>query len=276
MKIVIINLEKCKERYERISKSLSKLNLPFERFNAVNGYILSDEEIDNNVSFIGKNFLCNRGIIGCAMSHIKIWKEFQKSNEDLICVVEDDAQFNRPFKHLYDIVDKIYDKLQFDFLNLNCGGINHSFSDKIVVDNYTFNKPLFPTLFTCYILSKKGVNKLLNYINKINYHIDFDIACYNLTNDFEYYSLYEPNILENTCEDSTINGNMSGILAKILNLLGLQKINWVLNTPILTLFLDYKITTYRILLIFLIFYFFKNGFYIISLIFLLDLVLNMF
>lgn len=276
MKIIIINLEKSKERYERISDSLIKLNLSFERFNAINGYILGDEQINNNASFIGKNFLCNRGIIGCAMSHIKIWKEFQNSNEDLICIAEDDAQFNRAFKHLYDIIDKIYDKLQFDFLNLNCGGISYSFGDKINVDNYSFNKPLFPTLFTCYILSKKGVNKLLKHVNKINYHIDFDIACYNLTNDFEYYSLNEPNILQNTCEDSTINGNMYGILAKILNLLGLQKINWALNTPILTLFLDYKITTYRILLIFLIFYFFKNGFYIISLLFLIDLILNTF
>jgi glycosyl transferase family 25 len=276
MKLIIINLEKSKERLNRISNSLNKLKLSFERFNAIDGYSLTHEEIQNNTTFIGRNFLCNRGIIGCSLSHLNIWKKFIESEDELICICEDDSQFNENFKIIYDNIHNIYQKLNFDFLNLNCGGITYSFHKTIKINNFIFQKPFFPTLFTCYILSKKGAKKLVNHLKNVTYHIDFDIACYNLTNNFEYYSLSSPNILENTCEDSTINGNMLGLLGSLLNFLGLTKINWVLNTPILTFFLDYKVTVYRLLIITLLIYSIRKGFIILSLILALDFIINSF
>lgn len=276
MKIVIINLEKSKDRFVRVSNSLNKLNLSFERFNAVNGYSLNTEQIENNTTFIGRNFLCNRGIIGCSLSHLNIWKKFIKSEDNLICVCEDDSQFNDNFKDIYDKIDNIYNNLNFDFLNLNCGGITYSFDKTVKIDNFIFQKPFFPTLFTCYILSKNGAKKLVNHLKNITYHIDVDIAFYNLSNNFEYYSLSYPSILENTCEDSTINGNMAGLISSLLNFFGLTKINWVLNTPILTFYLDYKVTVYRILIISLLIYSIKKRFVILTLILILDFIINSF
>ena len=64
MKLVVINLEKSKDRLYKISKNLNNLEIPFERFDAIYGKELDNDTIEENTSLIGRTLLCNHGIIG--------------------------------------------------------------------------------------------------------------------------------------------------------------------------------------------------------------------
>ncbi len=92
--IFIINLDDSKDRLEIISKKLDELGLEYERFPAVNGRKLSDNDI--------KHYFPNRymwwsrrellpGEIGCFMSHVNLFQMFVEKGIQRACVLEDDA-----------------------------------------------------------------------------------------------------------------------------------------------------------------------------------------
>ena len=255
MKIIVINLENNKKRLINITKNLNNLGIKFERFNAIYGKNLTTKEIENATTFIGRNFLCNHGVIGCALSHLTIWEQFAKSKDKLVLISEDDVEYNSHFPELLKNIYKIYNETNFDILNLNTSlGIFSSFQNSEYIDKYELNKPIFPLTMASYVISKSGVAKLLNIINnKINYHIDFIIAKENFVYNLNYYALKNINVLNvsyNT-ESNLISKN-NGILNYILDKMGLEKINWFMSINSCCLFLTYSISVYTLILILLI------------------------
>jgi glycosyl transferase family 25 len=274
MKIVVINLENNPERLVEITENLKNLNVPFERFNAIYGKKLSDKEIEVNTTFLSRNLLCNYGMIGCAMSHLTVWREFISSDEDFICISEDDVTYNKKFPKLLKDVNLIYDKLKFDYLSLSCSvGISNSFSNEIKIGEYKFNKPIFPLTTASYILSKKGAQKLIKYFDKINYHIDFSISVNNLFKDVEYYYLKSPDILYVRHDDSNIIQKNNGLLNITLNNLGLKKINWLISNTVFTIKLKTSISVYALMLMIIIVLCIIKKYYIASFILFLELCL---
>jgi GR25 family glycosyltransferase involved in LPS biosynthesis len=90
-KAYVINLERSKDRFQKIKKRLNYVNLPFERFDAVDGSKLSQQHIDKLVHPICKNVICSKGMIGCAMSHYSLWKKMVDENKEWMLILEDDA-----------------------------------------------------------------------------------------------------------------------------------------------------------------------------------------
>jgi len=255
MKIVVINLESNKKRLNNITKNLQNLGVEFERFNAIYGKNLTKKEIENYTTFMGRNFLCNHGIIGCALSHLTIWKNFEKTKEKLILISEDDVEYNSNFPEFLKNIYKIYDKTRFDILNLNKSvGIFSSFSNSVYVDNYELNKPIWPLTMASYVVSKTGVKRLIRIIkDKIHYHIDFLIAKENFFYNLNYYSLKNINVLNVTyTSDSNLISKNNGILNFIMNKTGLEKLNWLLSNNACCLFLKYSISVYSLILILII------------------------
>ena len=252
MKIVIINLKHNKKRLKNITNNLQNLGINnYQIFDAIYGKNLSKQEIKNNTTFMARNFLCNYGMIGCAMSHIKIWKDFLNSKDKLILISEDDVEYNNNFPDFLNNIYNIYDKIRFDILNINTSvGIFSSFSKSIFIDNYELNKPIFPLTMASYIISKTGAKRLLNIItDKISYHIDFLIAKENFFYNLNYYSLKNINILNvSYTNDSNLISNNNGFLNYILEILGLDKINWLLSNNACCLFLKYSISVYSLIL----------------------------
>jgi glycosyl transferase family 25 len=276
IKIYIINLKNSKKRLEKISNNLNNLNVKFERFDAIYGKTLSPQEIKDKTSFFARNFLCNYGTVGCALSHITLWKEFEKSDEKFVLICEDDVEYNENFPKFLEKIDKIYTKTNFDFLSLNTSiGIYSSFSDSIFVDKHEFNKPFFPLTMASYILSKKGVSKLLTMIDKIDYHIDFTISIKNLfSNNLEYYYLKNPKILNTThSKDSNLNADNNGILNCFLENCGLEKINWFLSTTACCVSLNNSFSVYSLILIIITIVFIAKRKYILLLATLVELFL---
>jgi glycosyl transferase family 25 len=92
--IFVINLDRSQKRRSRIVKMLEEYKYNFEIISAVDGYSLSEEEKSQYSAESSQNAL-NRelvpGEIGCALSHIKVYKRILDEDWDSAIVLEDDA-----------------------------------------------------------------------------------------------------------------------------------------------------------------------------------------
>ena len=229
------------------------------------------------------------------MSHLAIWKEFYKDREegnDFILISEDDIEYNKIFPKIFENVENLYTELKFDILSINSSiGLlfNKSGFSTIQMLGYEITKPFFPLTTASYIISRKGVSKLLKSIKIINYHIDFEIALRNLNlnikednDEFEYYNIKYPELLEVSKEvESNISPNKKGIFGTVLQNMGFHKLNWCLGNSAIVLFLENSVSIYTLILIIIlitlliIYLFTKRMHYIIGLVILLELILIM-
>lgn len=277
--IYVINLEKSTDRLNLMKNNFGKHGVKFERFNAIYGRDLTNDIIDKNVGVLCKNLLCNYGMIGCAMSHIELWKQLLNDNDtDYYIIFEDDAIINSDFVTTIEEINNIKHILDFDILSLYCGpGINCVHLEKVhtLKNGISVGRPVFPLSLTSYIISKKGANKLLSEINKIEYHIDMDIAIKNLSGRISYLSLDKNLIQHNWDTRSTIEHHESkSILFNILLSLGFTNVYWFLNISVVTVRMNYTINLYQIILIVLIIIFSFTKMWILVAILMLELFLT--
>lgn len=95
MRTFVISLERAQRRREHMAGQLGRLQMDFEMFDAVDGSALSEEQVRAvydeeraRQTFWG---LLNRGEIGCALSHIGVWKRIVAERIPHALVLEDDA-----------------------------------------------------------------------------------------------------------------------------------------------------------------------------------------
>ncbi len=251
--IWVINMDKSKDRLDKVNKNLTDLGLKFNRFRAVDGSKIIKNEIDNKITFLCKNLLCNKGIIGCAESHKQLWEQLTNTkNTDYYLVLEDDTMLTNESVEIIKKLEPKLSKYDVDYLSLYCVNIGCGFNKtEFEIDDYKFGKPFFP-LQTCgYIISKKGAQKLLKQIGKTGYHIDFEIAINNFKNDFNYYTSNKNIIKIREEDESTIGNNNKCITNRVMDNLGLEYYSWLLNVPIFTIRMTYVINAMLILLIFI-------------------------
>lgn len=95
MKIFVINLEKDVDRRDSIKKQLDKLNLPYEIIPGVYGKNLSADEltIDYNAKKAHRIHCRNLSLseIGCALSHINLYKKIIEEQVSEALILEDDV-----------------------------------------------------------------------------------------------------------------------------------------------------------------------------------------
>lgn len=255
MKVVVINLDKNPERWIKVSSQLNNLNINYERYSAVYGKDLSSEEIESKTTMKCRNFLCNKGIIGCALSHMNIWKTFvEDDTEPFLCVLEDDADILPDFAKFLNDAPGIYKELNFDIISLYCIGFCSSKNTEksLNINNhpYVFSKPIFPLSTVCYIISRNGAEKLIKVIGeKVIWNIDFVIATEKLFNDIKYFYLKSPTLISTNLEDSNlVNVNSGGVTNNVLTIVS-PKLKWYLNMPVLNMFLKTPISIYVIFLL---------------------------
>ena len=102
-KFYIVNLKQSNERRRNIINEVNKQNIiNYEIIDAIDGNKLSKEELESFTFGNKKNFntwgpKLTPSQVGCALSHIKIYKEFLKSDNEFAFILEDDAIFLREF-----------------------------------------------------------------------------------------------------------------------------------------------------------------------------------
>lgn len=99
----IVNLDRRTDRWESTKKTLDSAGITqYERFSAIDGQTLQmTPEI--KMLFRNNDFNYRQGFIGCAMSHIKLWKQLVESKDDYYIVLEDDIELVDNFKEKLNV-----------------------------------------------------------------------------------------------------------------------------------------------------------------------------
>ena len=223
--------------YEKILPLLNRIkdycNLNPVYIEGVNGKKLSYTEIKKNTSSLYAQF-GPKSAIGCAMAHIKTWKQFLSTTDEMCIIFEDDVVFEPNFsKKLKVIIDNL--PKDFDLAFLGCVSCQSKNNKKI---NKYFSKPIIATGMHAYIISRKGAEILLYYIDKkINDHIDRIIMDLYNQNKIVLYSLN--NLI--AYQTSTNTGNSTNtskypfLINKICSFFEVEKgskLSYIMNVPI--------------------------------------------
>ena len=161
MKIVVINLDYRKDRYESFQKN--NPNLVYERFPAVDGNKISYSKLLSTGFDVNHTWTdpilhtkLTKGEVGCFLSHWHIWNKCIEKNEPLI-VLEDDAILTERFN-----MEEI-ESLPYDFVYL----AYHEMREKIQIDD-TFSKPVYPYWTLAYMIRPDAARILVNHEAKCN------------------------------------------------------------------------------------------------------------
>jgi GR25 family glycosyltransferase involved in LPS biosynthesis len=101
VEINVINLERRRDRLVKFFKQNNKHLPGFKVFDAIDGKTLKHSQKLQKL-FVNGDYKFRRGIVGCAYSHIKLWKDLVSSNEkDYMIILEDDVR----------VVDTFFPKL---------------------------------------------------------------------------------------------------------------------------------------------------------------------
>lgn len=202
--VYVINLDRHTERLDKFQiECKTKIGLTPKRIEGVDGAKLSSEQFKDATTVVCSN-ICTKSLVGCGLSHKTAWQTAYNNGDSMAMICEDDCYFSDNFK---DDFLKVYNDLpqDYDILFLGCEigcsieenyswystvlfSIGHmtkikSKSFMKITDN--IYKPEWALAAHCYIISRAGMEKLLNGVPKINYHID---AQMNGVEDIVIYS----------------------------------------------------------------------------------------
>jgi len=95
MDIIVINLDRSPRKLEEFERA-NRGVIAFQRFAAVDGLALSSQDKLGADAILHPDLRYAPGAVGCALSHISLWKRAAQANEPLT-ICEDDAHFNKDF-----------------------------------------------------------------------------------------------------------------------------------------------------------------------------------
>lgn len=222
-KSFVINLESRPDRMRKFSSNFKQATSIYgwiiDRYEAVDGNKLLRE---NNYSdeikhtFRNNDFGWRPAVIGCALSHINLWKKLIKDPEnDSYLIFEDDVEFTDNYVWKFQsLMQKIIFDWDFLFLgHLMC--YEHQTIQREEINQlpnwvsmveYSVPKRISYVGTASYLISKRGAQKLLSHIEKngVGHGIDYliqlqfpNIRAYGadpMLNFAEYNSKYNPNI----------------------------------------------------------------------------------
>lgn len=147
MKIVVINLDRATDRWERFKTRAVELECfdTTERFSAI------DKKNKELVDELLKTYKVPYNT-SCYVSHLKVLEAFLESTDEYVCVLEDDAYIlNSGFLNIQSVCDDIH--------------VQPTFFDIIYLSNRWRKNKNHQATIGCgteaYIVSRKGASKML-------------------------------------------------------------------------------------------------------------------
>lgn len=204
--IKIVNLVRRPDRKEETIKEFNKHNISnYEFYDAIDGKnLVVTEEIAQ--LFKGNRFNNRCGVVGCALSHYYLWQQLvNDTNDDYYLICEDDIVLCDNFSEHYNEIIKNFNPMKSEFDVLFLGfhmwkNVREQLKDIYWVSKNnclieTINQKINIGGTFGYIVTKKGAQKLLDYIkvNGIKKEIDnlmkaADNVIYYNTKPFLIYS----------------------------------------------------------------------------------------
>nr|QBK85315.1 MAG: glycosyltransferase family 25 LPS biosynthesis protein [Iridovirus LCIVAC01] len=209
LKTWIVNLERRPDRWEKFEKEIEdRLNfLKCERYYAVDGKLLDKNSIQLQRLFNENDYNWRVGLVGCALSHIKLWIELLKDECEAYLILEDDAEILPNFEHRLCNIAHEADYKDWDVIFLG-----HHIYEKYV-DSSTFNSN---NTVRCekwnriisltksrggtfgYLVSKRGAQGLLNFINNRGMTNGIDTMMQKAADDLNVYYT-SPHLVKSEC-----------------------------------------------------------------------------
>ncbi|NAR64329.1 glycosyltransferase family 25 protein [Acinetobacter haemolyticus] len=165
MKILMINLERSKDRLEQQIEQFNKLGLVFERLPAVSIADFS-EQVYQDLAFGGQRPM-KQSELACFLSHKKAWEYVIEVNQPC-AILEDDAVLVRDFGKILDEANGLKN---MDFINLEVHGRRKLIAKSAEFSLGNGDYQLF-SLYQDrsgtggYILYPNGAKKLIDFIGK--------------------------------------------------------------------------------------------------------------
>lgn len=215
----VINLKRRPERLRNFFTKNKDELYPITVFEGVDGKTLEPSHKIQK-AFSKGDYNYRRGIVGCAMSHIKIWKDFITKLSSNYCVVfEDDAELCKDFHHkvLY-LINKHKD---FDIMFLHYNPYpqyNHTelySEDSPKAEFWSIERSMRENMGSGagYILSRTGAINLLKHIEEKGVYNAIDWVMFKSSNKIMYTT---PLLVRANCFQST-NGNCDTDIQNVFN-----------------------------------------------------------
>ena len=117
LQILVISLQRSSDRREKASQELSKISLPWEFLDAVDGSLISESPAEYKAKKVKRlqGYPLTPNEIGCYLSHKKAWQRCVESNLPTL-ILEDDFILCDEFQSKLAALLKNAD--QWDFLRL--------------------------------------------------------------------------------------------------------------------------------------------------------------
>ena len=171
---LIVNMDNRQDRLKSVLEQTAGFEyLQLERFSAVNGFKLKPNPHLSRL-FDGNDYNMRSGMVGCAMSHIKIMIDFLSSEKSFCLVLEDDINLTENFEEKLSVA---LSKLPEDFGLLYLG--YHIRDQFITSRTFAGGAPPSVHLWTAveslkqsmggtfgYVISKRGCQGILDFIDE--------------------------------------------------------------------------------------------------------------
>jgi FkbM family methyltransferase len=168
--IKVINLKRRVDRKNQIIQQLNRENIfDYEIIEGIDGLDLQ-ESFELYKLFERNNFYNKKGVIGCALSHIKLWNQLvNDNNNEYYVILEDDIKLFDNFKNKLEKHCELFQKYGAEHLSLGTYQCNYELQKTIYTEEIQiFEKDVFKfwNITFAYIISKSAAKKILEHINR--------------------------------------------------------------------------------------------------------------
>ena len=204
--IYVINLEDRPEKWKRMQELLQQRNLNINRVNAINGWKLSDEVREELAGTYSRRM--RNGHLGCFLSHVSTLKHAFDNGFSCIWIMEDDVDFKEDVSQISNLlkqlteIDPEWDIFYTDVDSMTSNGnYNRPCEPKLRPDQppISLSELNERTQIThnimklgqrygmySYLVSKKGVQKLLDYFTHVYIWSNIDVDIHRIPTIREY------------------------------------------------------------------------------------------
>ena len=172
--IRIVNLKRREDRKKSMVDQFERENIKntdYEFIEAVDGAELKETE-ELRLLFKGNNFNYKKSVIGCALSHLKIYNELiNDKNNEYYVVLEDDIELSTNFKQKLNEITNEFVKQNLEHFALALSLANNESELLFKSQNndtiQIFEKDVYKfwNIGFAYIISKKAAHKIISFIN---------------------------------------------------------------------------------------------------------------
>lgn len=200
--VYYINMDKDTNRKIFMEEQFKKIKCKYTRIKGFNGKNIINKKEDNldGISFRNDYDDISLPEIGCTLSHLFAIKTAFENNDTIAIICEDDLLFNTCslIKPLLQIVDEAPN--DWEILQLN-SSIDSEFYKKYknhsTIHYHKHNSTNKTWSSACYIINKKGMEKILNITNSLYNSNFFYLKIVSLNPIFPKYGTSDTYILDN-------------------------------------------------------------------------------